>query len=100
VAKRQGNNLRRYAVVGAEQRLLELAEEAAGIFAMFPEVRAPGRGFMAGGRSGRTRQPAAQAAPRRRRRRRKMSAEARKRISDAQKARWARQKAAGGSKKK
>jgi hypothetical protein len=99
VAKRQGNNLRRYAVVGAEQRLLELAEEAAGIFAMFPELRAPGRGFMAAARGGRTRQPAAQAAPRRRRRR-KMSAEARKRISNAQKARWARQKAAGGSKKK
>ena len=99
MAKRQSNNLRRYAVVGAEQRLLELAEEAAGIFAMFPELRAPGRGFMAGGQGGRTRQPAGQGAPRRRRRR-KMSAEARKRISDAQKARWARQKAAGGSKKK
>jgi hypothetical protein len=98
VAKRQKDTLRRYAVVGAEQRLLELAEEAAGIFAIFPELRAPGRGFMAGVRGGRTRQPAAQAAPRRRRR--KMSAEARKRISDAQKARWARQKAAGGSKKK
>jgi hypothetical protein len=98
VAKRQGNNLRRYAVVGAEQRLLELAKEAAGIFAMFPELRAPGRGFMAAARGGRTGQPAAEGAPRRRRR--KMSAEARKRISDAQKARWARQKAAGGSKKK
>jgi hypothetical protein len=100
VAKRQGNNLRRYAVVGAEQRLLELAEEAAGIFAMFPELRAPGRGFMAGGQVRRgTGQAAGDAAPRRRRRR-KMSAEARKRISDAQKARWARQRAAGGSKKK
>jgi hypothetical protein len=98
VAKRQGNNLRRYAVVGAEQRLLELAEEAAGIFAMFPELRAPGRGFMSGGLGGRTRQTAGTAKPPRRRR--KMSAEARKRISDAQKARWARQKAAGGSKKK
>jgi hypothetical protein len=97
VAKRQGNNLRRYAVVGAEQRLLELAEEAAGIFAMFPELRAPGRGFMAVGGGGRQRAGTA-AAPRRRRR--KMSAEARKRISDAQKARWARQRAVGGSKKK
>jgi hypothetical protein len=97
VAKRQSNNLRRYAVVGAEQRLLELAQEAAGIFAMFPELRGPGRGFLAGGQTGR--KAAAGAAPRRRRRR-KMSAEARKRISDAQKARWARQKAAGGSKKK
>jgi hypothetical protein len=102
VAKRQGNNLRRYAVVGAEQRLLELAEEAAGIFAIFPELRAPGRGFMAGGQVRRgTGQAAGDATPRRRRRRRrKMSAEARKRISDAQKARWARQRAAGGSKKK
>ena len=99
MAKRQKENLRSYAVVGAEQRLLELAEEAAGIFAMFPELRAPGRGFMAGGRQGRARPSAGTAAPRRRRRR-KMSAEARKRISDAQKARWARQRAAGGSKKK
>ena len=100
MAKRQGDNLRRYAVVGAEQRLLELAEEAAGIFAMFPELRAPGRGFIATGQGGR-RGPAAGSAPApRRRRRRKMSADARKRISDAQKARWARQKAAGGSKKK
>lgn len=99
MAKRQGNNLRRYAVVGAEQRLLELAEEAAGIFAMFPELRAPGRGFMAVGPGGGSRRAGASAAPRRGRRR-KMSAEARKRISDAQKARWARQKAAGGSKKK
>jgi hypothetical protein len=98
VAKRQKDNLRRYAVVGAEQRLLELAEEAAGIFAIFPELRAPGRGFMAGGLEGRARPSAGTAAPRRRRR--KMSAEARKRISDAQKARWARQRAAGGSKKK
>ena len=96
MAKRQKDNLRRYAVVGAEQRLLELAEEAAGIFAIFPELRAPGRGFMAGGRGG---SAAGTVAPRRRRRR-KMSAEARKRISDAQKARWARQRAAGGSKKK
>ena len=101
MAKRQGNNLRRYAVVGAEQRLLELAEEAAGIFAMFPELRAPGRGFMAGGQGGRPGQAAgAPGAAVPRRRRRKMSAEARKRISDAQKARWARQRAAGGSRKK
>lgn len=98
MAKRQGDSLRRYAVVGAEQRLLELAEEAAGIFAMFPELRAPGRGFMAR-QDGPTGQAAGSAAPRRRRRR-KMSADARKRISEAQKARWARQKAAGGSKKK
>jgi hypothetical protein len=101
VAKRQKktNDLRRYAVVGAEQRLLELAEEAAAIFAIFPELRAPGRGFMAKGR-GESAPGDADAAPTKRRRRRKMSAEARKRISDAQKARWAKQKAAGGNKKK
>ena len=99
VAKRKSNDLRRYAAVGAEQRLLELAEEAAEIFAMFPELRGPGRGFMAGGSragAGRRGQTAGdgdgQATPRRRRRRRKLSAEARQRISDAQKARWARQK--------
>jgi len=101
LAKREKNDLRRYAVVGAEQRLLELAEEAAAIFAIFPELRAPGRGFMAkvGGARGASAADAA-SAPKRRRRRRKMSAEARKRISDAQKARWAKQKAAGGTKKR
>jgi len=103
VAKRDRQNLRRYAVVGAEQRLLELAEEAAGIFAIFPELRAPGRGFMARGAGSRPRgggsETAGTGSPKRRRRRRKLSAEARKRISDAQKARWARQRrdaAAGG----
>jgi hypothetical protein len=105
VAKRQKktSDLRRYAVVGAEQRLLELAEEAAAIFAIFPELRAPGRGFMAMAKAGGRGESAAGdgvAAPTKRRRRRKMSAEARKRISDAQKARWAKQRAAGGGAKK
>jgi hypothetical protein len=89
-------------VVGAEQRLLELAEEAAAIFAIFPELRAPGRGFMAKP-AGRSSEPAdgdAVAAPTKKRRRRKMSADARRRISEAQKARWAKQKAAGGATKK
>ena len=90
MAKRLSPELRRYAVAGAEQRLLQLAEEAAEIFAIFPELRAPGRGFMA--RSGRAdRDEAGAAAPRRRR---KMSAEARKKISDAQKARWKKHKRA------
>ena len=101
MAKRQSSELREYAVVGAEQRLLELAEEAARIFAIFPELRAPGRGFMA--ESG-SRQAAGRAevtpTSSRKRRRRKMSADARKRISEAQKARWAKQKREGASKKK
>jgi hypothetical protein len=90
MAKRMSGDLRRYAVVGAEQRLLQLAEEAAKIFAIFPELRAPGRGFMAV-RQGQGRGAvAASTVPRAgRRRRRKLSADARKRISDAQKKRWA-----------
>jgi hypothetical protein len=103
LAKRAENDLRSYAVVGAEQRLLELAEEAARIFAIFPELRAPGRGFMAAkrGASDTDEAAASDSAPtvKRRRRRRKMSADARRRISEAQKARWAKQKS-GGAKKK
>jgi len=96
VAKLQSNDLRRYAVLGAEQRLLTLAVEAEQIYRAFPELR------KGGGRSGAGRPAAAgdEAAPgrgRRRRRRRTMSAEARKRISDAQKARWARQRAGAAS---
>ena len=101
VAKKRDSGLRRYAVVGAEQRLLQLAEEAAAIFAIFPELRAPGRGFMArAGRGGASAPADAEGAPVKKRRRRKMSADARRRISEAQKARWAKQKAAGGAKKK
>jgi hypothetical protein len=99
LAKRANGDLRRYAVVGAEQRLLEIAEEAARIFQVFPELRARGRGLDAvRGRS--AAEPAAAQPRKGRRRRRKMSAEARKRISDAQKARWAKQKQAGSSSKK
>ena len=39
------SNLREWAVKGAEQRLVELAEEARAIFAAFPELRGRGRGF-------------------------------------------------------
>ena len=61
--------LRQWAITGAEQRLLEIATEAAAIHRAFPELRerkaATGTG------------------------RRKLSAAARKRISAAQKKRWA-----------
>ena len=40
MAKRANPDLPRYGVVGAEQRLLELAAEAPVIFAMFRELRA------------------------------------------------------------
>ena len=101
MAKRQQrvSNLRPYAVIGAEQRLLQIAEEARAIFKAFPELRAANRGFGAQSEgespfplgpqtsragNGRKRQG--------KRRRRKMSAAARKRISEAQKARWAKLK--------
>jgi hypothetical protein len=107
VAKQQ-SELRRYAVVGAERRLLEIAEEAAQIFRVFPELRERGRGFDAlrrGGPSAAESSGGAAPARRRGRRRRTMSAEARKRISDAQKARWAKHRSeaaatGGGARKK
>jgi hypothetical protein len=75
--------LREWAVKGAEQRLVELAEEARTIFAAFPELRGPGREFDAN-RGDSVKVPVS---PRKRRRR--MSAAARKKVSLAQKRRWA-----------
>ena len=95
------NDLRSYAVIGAEQRLLQIALEAANIFRVFPELR--NRGFMTPGVPGGTRgtqsrsgRPVAGDDETPKRRRRRMSAAARKRIGDAQRARWAKQKAANG----
>ena len=81
-------DMRNWALRGAEQRLLEIGEEAAAIYAAFPELRDRGN-FGGGRRGGRPRKVAgsAGAAPRRKR---TMSADARRRISEAQKARWAR----------
>ena len=102
MAKRETNQLRQWAVLGAEQRLVQLADEARAIFVAFPELRARGRGFEALGErhqradgdvGGRHRGATTKNG---RRRRRKLSAEASKRISDAQKARWAKQKSRRG----
>ena len=85
-------DLRRWAMVGAKQRLMEIANEQKAIFAAFPELRGRGRSVepsLVNGAEPRTPKPI--------RRRRKMSAAARKRISEAQKARWARQKAANAT---
>jgi hypothetical protein len=135
--------LRQWAARGAEQRLLEIAAEAAAIYKAFPELRdrsgkasSPattavaakagrrGRNNMsaaqrkavsermrkywaarresAGGatsagsaKAGGAARPARTAAARRTRGPRKMSAAARKRISDAQKKRWAARRANG-----
>ena len=84
MAKRAAANLRQWALIGAEQRLIQLAEEAAAIHREFPELRERGR------RNGPA--EATQKAAPGRRRRRKMSAEARRKISEAQKARWAKQR--------
>jgi hypothetical protein len=90
--ERKGLNLRTWALAGAEQRLLQIAEETAAIRRMFPELQQ--RGYA---RKRRADNIGATDGPARKRRRKKMSAEARKRISDAQRARWAKQRARAGS---
>lgn len=111
VAKLESNDIRRYAILGAEQRLAQLAEESEQILRAFPELRGRRSGR---GRSGRAQAssagPESPAQGAGRRRRRVISPEGRKRISDAQKARWARQRgeaqasaagaSSGGRKKK
>ena len=115
--------LRQWAITGAERRLLEIASEAEAIHRAFPELRQQaGSGAARRARTGKSRRRGGMSAANRKavsermkkywaarrgeaaagasksgsRGRRKMSAAARKRISDAQKRRWARQKAAGG----
>ena len=93
VAKRQ-NDLRRYALIGAGQELARLELQLQNILGQFPELR---KGRSAVAKGSRQATPAAGAGSglrTKRRRRRTMSAEARKRISEAQKARWAKQKGA------
>jgi hypothetical protein len=77
------SDLREWAVKGAEQRLVELAEEARAIFAAFPELRGQGRGF------GSKPEVATGQVKLSKRRRQGMSAAARKKVSLAQKKRWA-----------
>ena len=79
------SEVRTWALKGAEQRLVEISEEAQAIYRNFPELRARGRSFELDGTG--------------RRQRRKLSAEARKRISEAVRARWARQKAVSAAAK-
>jgi hypothetical protein len=117
VAK-QISELHRYAVIGAEQRLLQISAEAQAIYRTFPELRRKGPGIrtVADGRHTQSPgtgggeqvpwpfsdgvRPRGKRGPGRPRKRRTMSADARRRISEAQKARWAKQKAQGGGKKK
>ena len=92
------SSIRTWALKGAEQRLLEISEEAAAIYSAFPELRGRGQAGAQRRRGpGRPRSAQAEtdagAAPARRRRRGGISAEGRRRISEAQKARWAKQRA-------
>lgn len=90
------NPMRTWALKGAEQRLLEIGQEASAIYAAFPELR--DQGNVAAGRRGpgrpRKNETSANGTTAPGRRKRTMSADARKRISEAQKARWAKQKGA------
>jgi hypothetical protein len=78
-----------WAVKGAEQRLMELAEEAGKIFAAFPELRVRGRLFETAGQTAPASHHAGEGTPKKRHKR---SAAARKRMSEAQKARWAKRR--------
>jgi len=104
VAKRQVQEFRQWATLGAQQRLLQIQEEQAAIFRAFPELRRGTRGrppTRSGGGGGESETGsgtnATNPAGGRRKRRRKISAEGRKRISEAQKARWAKQRATAAS---
>jgi hypothetical protein len=81
--------LRKWAVSGAEQRLLEIATEAAAIYKAFPELRERGREGPAAEDRG------SGAAGRARRTSRKMSTANRKAVSDRMKKYWAARR--GGS---
>jgi hypothetical protein len=81
-------DLREWAVKGAEQRLVEIADEARAIFQTFPELRKGGRGFDLGTSGRKTAKASAvEAAPKRPRSR--MSAAARKAVSARMKKYWA-----------
>ena len=77
---------------GAQHRYEELQEELASLVRHFPDLRSGAREIVKRGR----RTVKAAAAELRPQKRRKMSAAARAKISAAQRARWAKQKAADG----
>jgi hypothetical protein len=91
------SELRTWALRGAERRLAEIAEETRAIYAAFPELRGAPSGQPANPYTPGVRRavagvrPAVEGAVTRRRP--KMSAEARKRIAEAQRKRWAEWKA-------
>jgi hypothetical protein len=89
------NELRRYAILGAEARLLAIAEEAAAIYRVFPELREQNRtGIMAGDRTSgqRQRNPAREGQPNTRRGS-PMSEARRKAVGERMKKYWAARRA-------
>ena len=76
-------DLRKYAVLGAEARLLQLAQEAAAIYRAFPELR--DRSASSSASSSRTPKAATH--------RRSMSAAQRKAVGERMKAYWAKRRA-------
>jgi hypothetical protein len=86
---KHSSNILQLARRGAQHRYDELVAEIDSLLQHFPDLRTGGRQAVRRGR----RAVAAAAGELQPRKRRKMSAAARKAISDAQKARWARQKA-------
>jgi hypothetical protein len=80
-------DLKAWARIGAERRLEEIRAEQQAIAATFPDLRVSGESPFSRARG-------AAGAGTRKRKRRVMSAEARRRISLAQKRRWRKQKAA------
>ena len=85
--REEQSQLRQWAIRGAEQRLLDITKEMEAIHRVFPELRRRRDGFADG--NGLAPTPANRGG---RRGRRRMSADARRRISEAQKARWAKQR--------
>ena len=92
---KRASDLRAWALIGAQKRLVEIADEAAMIHRAFPEIRnrreVPGR--TRGRRPARTNDDNAAAKPVRRRRR--LSAAGRAKLRASLKRRWAEAKKAG-----
>jgi hypothetical protein len=89
MASLEQGQMRQWALRGAEARLLEISNEAEAIHRTFPELRGRRNGASSTETNGAAPPSQGRGRPRGRR---TMSADARRRISEAQKARWAKQK--------
>jgi hypothetical protein len=89
--------IQQYARIGAAARIKEVQEEIAAITRTFPDLATSGPARQSPAVAPQEPDTQAVLAGRRKRKRRKMSAAARKAISDAQKARWATHKSTKGN---